>query len=189
MYSYCPHYRFATLTVSDVCGACICLAFGFNVIPVVTFDLLAFLVITLFIDRGSRRCHCLLLGSCIRSAFWMLNQLWRFKPQCYSSVLSLNLEQFHFSASTKRSQLFLYIFSLYHMLKKSCDIWMTNQVVIYFSYVGRGGRASILLLHARYSQVKYCDTLNVYWYLYPLVSASFLACSCICVFLCNLTLL
>lgn len=40
---------------------------------------------------------------------------------------------------------------------------MTNQVVIYFLYVGSGARAgNVLLAQATYPQVKYSDTLNVY---------------------------
>ena len=66
---------------------------------------------------------------------------------------------------------------------------MTNQVVIYFSQVGRGARTSILLVQVRYAQVTYSDTLKVYWNFDPLVSALFLASTYICVFLCDLTLL
>ena len=172
IYNYCYHYRVATFTVLGICGGYICLTFGLTVIPVVTFDLLAILVIMLFVERSSRRCHCLLFGSCIRSAFWMLNQLLRFKFQCYSCVLSLKLEKFHFRSSTKRSQFFL-LFSHYLLSKKSCARWMTNQVVIYFSNVGKGARASFLPVQARYPQVKYSGTLNVYRDLGPLVSASF----------------
>lgn len=136
IYNYCYHYRLATFTVLGICGACICFTFGFTIISVVAFDLLAVLVFMLFVDLGSRRCHCLLFGTFSRSTFWMLNQLSRFKFQCYSCVLSLKLEQFHFStppccSSTKRSQFFLFI-SHYLMSKKSCARWMTNQVVNFF---------------------------------------------------------
>ena len=50
---------------------------------------------------------------------------------------------------------------------------MTNQVVIYFLYLGRGARAGILLAEATYPQVKYSDTLNIYWNLTYLFQLSF----------------
>lgn len=40
----------------------------------------------------------------------------------------------------------------------------------------------ILLVQARYPQLKDIDNLNVYWNFYPIVPTLFLAYACICVF-------
>ena len=69
IYNYCPYCRLATLALLDVCGACVCIAYGFAVTSVVALALLPVFVINLAVDRVSRRCYCLLFGSCIRSAF------------------------------------------------------------------------------------------------------------------------
>lgn len=51
IYSYCSRYSLTTIAVPDVGGACISLAFGFSVMPVVALGLLVILVMKLGADE------------------------------------------------------------------------------------------------------------------------------------------
>ena len=75
---------------------------GLVVVSVVAVGVIVIVVIRMVVDRGSHVCCCLLFDSCIQVKAGS-----RFKPYCYSFVVSLNSELFHLSFPLVRENQYL----------------------------------------------------------------------------------